>query len=187
MPARDAHPCRSRRWRRCSRSPQASAPKISIPTARPSTPASAERAPRWCCCTALRDTGDMWAPLAAELGARSHGRRARPARHGALLPSRDRLREEGAGDRTSRACSMRSTSNDADLVTHDIGNMVGYAFAAQYPTRVTRWVAMDAPLPGIGPWDEILKNPLLWHFQFPRARRRAAGRRARAHLPRPLL
>jgi len=43
----------------------------------------------------------------------------------------------------------------ADLVTHDIGNMVGYAFAAQHPRQVTRWVAMDAPLPGIGLWDEI--------------------------------
>jgi pimeloyl-ACP methyl ester carboxylesterase len=39
----------------------------------------------------------------------------------------------------------------ADLVTHDIGNMVGYAFAAQFPARVTRWVIIDAPLPGIGP------------------------------------
>jgi pimeloyl-ACP methyl ester carboxylesterase len=54
----------------------------------------------------------------------------------------------------------------ADLVTHDIGNMVGYAFAAQYPDRVTRWVVMDAPLPGIGNWDEIVRNPLLWHFNF---------------------
>src|SRR5713101_6920354 len=54
----------------------------------------------------------------------------------------------------------------ADLVTHDIGNMVGYAFAAQYPERVTRWVVMDAPLPGIGPWDEIIRSPALWHFNF---------------------
>ena len=45
------------------------------------------------------------------------------------------------------------------LVTHDIGNMVGYAFAAQYRNRVICFVAIDAPLPG-GPWDEILKNPL---------------------------
>jgi pimeloyl-ACP methyl ester carboxylesterase len=52
------------------------------------------------------------------------------------------------------------------LVTHDIGNMVGYAFAARHPDRVTRWVAMDAPLPGIGPWDEITRSPLLWHFNF---------------------
>ena len=66
----------------------------------------------------------------------------------------------------------------ADLVTHDIGNMVGYAFAAQFPARVTRWVAMDAPLPGIGPWDEILKSPMLWHFNFrgPDMERLVAGR-----------
>jgi len=51
-------------------------------------------------------------------------------------------------------------------VTHDIGNMVGYALAAQYPDRITRWVVIDAPLPGIGPWDEILKSPMLWHFNF---------------------
>ena len=56
--------------------------------------------------------------------------------------------------------------------------MVGYAFAAQYPARVTRFVIMDAPLPGIGPWEEILKNPLLWHFRFggPDMERLVAGR-----------
>jgi pimeloyl-ACP methyl ester carboxylesterase len=54
----------------------------------------------------------------------------------------------------------------ADLVTHDIGNMVGYAFVAQFPDRVTRFVAMDAPLPGIGKWDEIILSPALWHFNF---------------------
>jgi pimeloyl-ACP methyl ester carboxylesterase len=52
------------------------------------------------------------------------------------------------------------------LVTHDIGNMVGYAFAAEHRDRVTRFVLIDAPLPGVGPWEEILKNPLLWHFRF---------------------
>jgi len=52
------------------------------------------------------------------------------------------------------------------LVTHDIGNMVGYALAAQFPDRVTRWAVIDAPLPGIGHWDEILRDPLLWHFNF---------------------
>jgi pimeloyl-ACP methyl ester carboxylesterase len=66
----------------------------------------------------------------------------------------------------------------ADLVTHDIGNMVGYAFAAEYPNRVRRFVLIDAPLPGIGPWEEILKNPLLWHFRFggPDMERLVAGR-----------
>jgi pimeloyl-ACP methyl ester carboxylesterase len=53
-----------------------------------------------------------------------------------------------------------------ELVTHDIGNMVGYAFAAEHPDRVTKFALLDAPLPGVGPWEEILKNPLLWHFRF---------------------
>ena len=53
-----------------------------------------------------------------------------------------------------------------DLVTHDIGNMVGFAFAAQHPERVKRLVLIDAPLPGVGPWEEILRHPLLWHFRF---------------------
>jgi pimeloyl-ACP methyl ester carboxylesterase len=66
----------------------------------------------------------------------------------------------------------------AALVTHDIGNMVGYAFAAQYPERVTRLALIDAPLPGVGPWEDILKNPLLWHFRFggPDMERLVAGR-----------
>jgi pimeloyl-ACP methyl ester carboxylesterase len=65
-----------------------------------------------------------------------------------------------------------------DLVTHDIGNMVGYAFAAEHPERVTKFVLMDAPLPGVGPWEEVLKNPLLWHFRFggPDMERLVAGR-----------
>jgi pimeloyl-ACP methyl ester carboxylesterase len=41
-----------------------------------------------------------------------------------------------------------------------------HAFAAQHPDRVTRFVPIDAPLPGVGPWEEILENPLLWHFRF---------------------
>ena len=62
---------------------------------------------------------------------------------------------------------VASTKIDrADLVTHDIGNMVGYALAAQYPTRITRWVVIDAPLPGIGDWDNIIRSPALWHFNF---------------------
>jgi pimeloyl-ACP methyl ester carboxylesterase len=54
----------------------------------------------------------------------------------------------------------------AGFVTHVIGNMVGYALAAQYPVRVTRWMVIDAPLPGIGDWNNIVRSPLLWHFDF---------------------
>jgi len=63
-------------------------------------------------------------------------------------------------------------------LTHDIGNMVGYAFAAKFPERVTRWVIMDAPLPGVGDWNAQLLNPKTWHFNFrgPDVERLVAGR-----------
>ncbi|MHB1204098.1 MAG: alpha/beta fold hydrolase, partial [Rhodospirillaceae bacterium] len=66
----------------------------------------------------------------------------------------------------------------ADLVTHDIGNMVGYALAAQYPARITKWVVIDAPLPGVGNWAAQLSNPKTWHFNFhgPDEERLVAGR-----------
>ena len=56
--------------------------------------------------------------------------------------------------------------------------MVGYAFAAQYPDRITRFAMMDAPLPGIGPWEEIISSRALWHFRFggPDTERLVAGR-----------
>jgi pimeloyl-ACP methyl ester carboxylesterase len=61
---------------------------------------------------------------------------------------------------------MLSNVKTADLVTHDIGNMVGYALAAGYPGRISKWVAIDAPLPGVGHWAEQLSNPKLSHFNF---------------------
>ena len=123
------------------------------------------------------DTGDMWAPLAAELS-RDHTVIV-PDLRGMGLSSHPELGYEKKAQAKDIAGVLDALRiEDAALVTHDIGNMVGYAFAAQYPARVTRWVAMDAPLPGIGPWDEILKNPLLWHFNFrgPDAERLVAGR-----------
>ena len=123
------------------------------------------------------DTGDMWAPLAAEL-AKDHTVVV-PDLRGMGLSSHP----EGGYDKRTQAGDLarvldRLGIEKADLVTHDIGNMVGYSFAAQYPERVTRWVAMDAPLPGIGNWDEIVKSPLLWHFNFrgPDVERLVAGR-----------
>jgi len=64
------------------------------------------------------------------------------------------------------------------VVAHDIGNMVAYAYAATYPDKVERLAVMDAPIPGIEPWSEILQNPGVWHFNFhgPDAERLVAGR-----------
>ncbi len=111
------------------------------------------------------DTGDMWAPLA----------RALYKDHTVIVPD---LRGMGLSSQPAGGYDKKTQGVDiamlmdklniqkADLVTHDIGNMVGYALAAQYPDRITKWVVIDAPLPGIGPWEEILKSPMLWHFNF---------------------
>jgi pimeloyl-ACP methyl ester carboxylesterase len=123
------------------------------------------------------DTGDMWAPLAMELA----------SKHTVIVPD---LRGLGLSSRPPSGYDKKTQGRDVagvldaieiksvDLVTHDIGNMVGFAFATNYPERVARFVIMDAPVPGIGPWEEILKNPLLWHFRFggPDMERLVAGR-----------
>jgi len=123
------------------------------------------------------DTGDMWTPIAAKL----------VKDHTVVVPD---LRGMGLSDHPDLGYTKKNQAVDvagvldhlkiakADLVTHDIGNMVGYALAAQYPDRVTRWVVIDAPLPGIGHWDDIVRSPLLWHFNFrgPDVERLVAGR-----------
>jgi pimeloyl-ACP methyl ester carboxylesterase len=54
----------------------------------------------------------------------------------------------------------------ASVVGHDIGLMVAYAYAAQFPTEVEKLVVMDAFLPGVGDWESICNNPNFWHFRF---------------------
>ena len=123
------------------------------------------------------ETGDMWAPLAADL-ARDHQ---------VIVPD---LRGMGLSAKPAGGYDKKTQGRDisgvldalkvgkTDLVTHDIGNMVGYAFAAENPGRVTNFILMDAPLPGVGPWEEVLRSPLLWHFRFggPDMERLVAGR-----------
>lgn len=123
------------------------------------------------------ETGDMWVPMAADL-ARDHT---------VIVPD---LRGMGLSTKPPGGYDKKTQAGDvagvmdalkverADVVAHDIGNMVAFAFAAQNPTRVTRLVLIDAPVPGVGPWEEVLKNPLLWHFRFggPDMERLVAGR-----------
>ena len=54
----------------------------------------------------------------------------------------------------------------AEVVGHDIGLMVAYAYAAQFPAEVTKLVLMDAFLPGVEGWEAIYNNPGIWHFRF---------------------
>lgn len=123
------------------------------------------------------ETGDMWAALAADL-ARDHTVIV-PDLRGLGLSSKpgggfDKKTQAGDVSGVMAALGVRQ----ADVVAHDIGNMVAFQFAAQYPQRVRRLVLIDAPVPGVGPWEEILKNPLLWHFRFggPDMERLVAGR-----------
>jgi pimeloyl-ACP methyl ester carboxylesterase len=111
------------------------------------------------------ETGDMWAPLAANL-ARDHTVIV-PDLRGLGLSSKP----QGGFDKRTQARDMDEVLTSlnikqADVVAHDIGNMVAFQFAVQRPERVRRLVLIDAPVPGVGPWEEILKNPLLWHFRF---------------------
>ncbi|MFZ4288633.1 alpha/beta fold hydrolase [Variovorax sp. HJSM1_2] len=111
------------------------------------------------------DTGDMWQPLAAEL-AKKH-RVVVPDLRGMGLSSKP-----AAGyEKKNQAADIRAVLDQlgidqADIVGHDIGTMVAYAYAASYPAKTTRLVVMDAPVPGIPPWDQIVRLAPLWHFDF---------------------
>lgn len=123
------------------------------------------------------DTGAMWSPLAARLA----------AKHTVVVPD---LRGMGLSshpaegyDKWTQAGDIRAVLAElkidrAAVVGHDIGTMVAFAYAARYPDKTERLVVMDAPVPGVGPWDQIVRNPLLWHFNFggPDMERLVAGR-----------
>jgi pimeloyl-ACP methyl ester carboxylesterase len=49
---------------------------------------------------------------------------------------------------------------------HDMGGMVAYAFARQFADKSRGVMIIEAPLPGIEPWNEVKTNPLLWHINF---------------------
>ncbi|HWA94421.1 MAG TPA: alpha/beta fold hydrolase [Terracidiphilus sp.] len=123
------------------------------------------------------ENSDSWAPLARDLmkdhtvivpDLRGIGRSSKPA---------------GGYDKKTQAGDMRAVVTGlgydrTPVVAHDIGNMVAYAYAATYPDKVERLVVMDAPIPGIEPWNQILLNPGVWHFNFhgPDAERLVQGR-----------
>jgi len=54
----------------------------------------------------------------------------------------------------------------ARVVGHDIGLMVAYAYAAQFPAETEKLVVMDAFLPGVAGWEDVYNNPAIWHFRF---------------------
>jgi len=123
------------------------------------------------------DTGDMWAPLAADL----------VKDHTVVVPDLRGLGlssiPQGGYDKKTQAGDIRGVLaalgiEHAVVVGHDIGTMVAFAYASRYPQLTDRLIVMDAPVPGIPPWNDIVRSPMLWHFDFggPDAERLVAGR-----------
>ena len=111
------------------------------------------------------DTGDMWALLAADL----------ERDHTVVVPDLRGMgfssHPEGGYDKHTQAADIRSVLTQlgldrAAIVGHDIGTMVAYAYAVRYPDKTEKLVVMDAPVPGIPPWEEVVRSPLLWHFDL---------------------
>jgi pimeloyl-ACP methyl ester carboxylesterase len=111
------------------------------------------------------ETSHMWRPLMVEMAKthtviapdlRGFGKSAKP------MTGYDK--KTMARDIHSLATSLRFSR--ATVVGHDIGLMVAYAYAAQYPSEVDRIVLMDAFLPGVGDWKTVWLLRDLWHFHF---------------------
>ncbi|MDB5924097.1 MAG: alpha/beta hydrolase [Betaproteobacteria bacterium] len=110
-------------------------------------------------------TSHMWLPLIPLLA----------AAHTVIAPD---LRGAGGSERTRDGYDKKSLARDirdvvhqlgherASVVGHDIGLMVAYAYAAQYPKEVSKVVLMDAFLPGVGNWKDVWLMRDLWHFHF---------------------
>jgi pimeloyl-ACP methyl ester carboxylesterase len=122
------------------------------------------------------DTGDMWVPLADVL----------VKDHAVIVPDLRGLglssHPEGGYEKVAQAQDLIGILDqlgfqEVALVTHDIGNMVGYAFAALFPQRVTKWVVLG----------QAVEKPEGLALQLSWPRRRAAGRGTRANPARPLL
>jgi pimeloyl-ACP methyl ester carboxylesterase len=52
---------------------------------------------------------------------------------------------------------------DVTIVGHDVGGMIAYSYLRAYEDLAAA-VIMDVVLPGVDPWEEVLRNPYLWHF-----------------------
>lgn len=111
------------------------------------------------------ENSHMWRPLMAELG----------KTHTVVAPD---LRGFGQSSKPESGYDKKTMAQDVhalasslgykqtQVVGHDIGLMVAYAYAAQYPAEVQRIALMDAFLPGVGDWKSVWLLRDLWHFHF---------------------
>ena len=110
-------------------------------------------------------TGHMWTPLLAPLA--EHHTVVVPDLRGAG----ESAKPAGGYDKLTMAADIHELTRalglpPATIVGHDIGLMVAYAYAAQFPQDTERVVLMDAFLPGIGNWQDMWLLRDLWHFHF---------------------
>src|SRR6201986_515443 len=112
------------------------------------------------------DTSRMWIPLFEDFG----------RDYTVIAPD---LRGLGDSSRPASGYDKKTAAADIhelvkslgyeriDLVGHDIGLMVAYAYAAQYPNEVGKLALLEAPIPGVGDvWEQIYNVPRLWPFHF---------------------
>jgi len=110
-------------------------------------------------------TSHMWRPLIAEL-AQSHTVIAPD-----LRGFGESAKPEGGYDKKTMAQDVHALAMSLGykrigIAGHDIGLMVAYAYAAQFPSEVNRIALMDAFLPGVGDWTSVWLLRDLWHFHF---------------------
>jgi len=111
------------------------------------------------------ETSLMWRPLMPSLAERfTIIAPDLPGIGGSAIPA-DGLDMKAAAVRIHALMSSLGF-RQAEVVGHDIGLMVAYAYAAMYSAETTKLVVMDAFLPGVAGWEAVYNNPGIWHFRF---------------------
>jgi pimeloyl-ACP methyl ester carboxylesterase len=110
-------------------------------------------------------TSHMWRPLIPRLADRQVV--IAPDLRGAGGSSKP----QGGYDKKTMAQDIHALVHElgyarVKIVGHDIGLMVAYAYAAQYPDEVQSIVLMDAFLPGVGNWQRVWLLRDKWHYNF---------------------
>lgn len=111
------------------------------------------------------ETSHMWRPLIPQLAA-THTVIAPDLRGAGQSATPPGGYTKAAMAKDIHALAQKLGFEKIRLVGHDIGLMVAYAYAAQYPHEVDRIVLMDAFLPGVGNWRDVWLMRDLWHFHF---------------------
>jgi pimeloyl-ACP methyl ester carboxylesterase len=111
------------------------------------------------------ETSRMWRPLIAEL-AKTHTVVAPDLRGFGQSSKPDAGYDKKTMAQDVHALAAKLGYTRVQVVGHDIGLMVAYAYAAQYPNEVQRIALMDAFLPGVGDWKTVWLLRDLWHFHF---------------------